>query len=602
MRSWIVILLVMICALTVPMVEGSTFHFDDQRTGNFSDEGPKLPGILWKANLTALIGSSPVYHDGVVYATNWYGWGSWEPGLYAINASDGKIMWRNENVTGASTIAISNNRLFVGNLTGQLYCINLTTGEEVWSKKLEKYPAWHGIASSPLIYNDTVYITTFSNGTLYALNFTGNELWNFTTGEKVSHYTSPSAHNGKIFFAGNKSEKPALYCLNDSGSELWNYTVESSITNTPAVKNEKVFFATENRFYAVDSDGTELWNITFNGSMSTAALAYGNIYIGSKEGVLYCMNQSTGNVIWSFTANGEIDSSPAVTSKTVYFGTNTPNGTVYALNTFNGNLLWDYSLNPPQGEYYNIMSSPYVVGNKLFTGSDDGNVYCFGDLWKGEVELNPARDIIELKNGNYTQINGTSALAALQRTNLNISVVNSGGKLYVESIAGIGAESSNNWSYWVNYPQGSDLSVGANNYVVKDRDTVYWYYSENESVTPENSSFVLEIETRVEEVAITSFSVSNSSKGGNATAWLNLTTLEKGWYVAVVSGTNNGESVAGISTFYAKAYDLLKVPVLISIPQQVPTGTYQLYAGIYKLNNYPNNILDWYGHRTCEVK
>ncbi len=608
MRSWIVILSVMICCLIVPVVEGSTFHSDDQRTGNFSDEGPKLPGILWKANLTGLVGSSPMYHDGKVYASNWYGWGSWEPGLYAINASDGKIIWRKENVTGASTPTISGDQLFVGNLEGELCCINLTTGEKIWIKQLERNPAWHGIASSPLVYNNTVYVTTFSDGALHAMDFEGNEMWNFTTGGKVSHYTSPSASNGKIFFAGNKSEKPALYCLNGSGSELWNFTVNSSITNTPTVKNGKVFFATNNRFYTVESDGNELWNLTFNGSMSTASLAYGNIYIGSKEGVLYCLNQSTGNALWNFTANGEIGSSPAVTDEAIYFGTNTPHGTIYALNAFNGDLLWDYNLNPPQGEYYNIMSSPYVVGNKLFIGSDSGNLYCVGNKLQESVDLSPNNFSIEVESGKSYRVNNLTALGAL-----NAAVDDSSytvkddwydeyKTLIVNSIYGIKNNNSSGWSYWVNYPNESMPSVGANAHEIGDGDTVHWYYSSGMNDTPSNSPYVIEIEINTQGILINSFNVTNASIGGNATAWVNVTAFSGGWYVVVVSGTNSGESVAGTSTVRLSTGQSLILPVIVSIPQQVPAGTYELYVGIYKLEDYPHNILDWYGHQTCEVK
>ncbi|MFP4559355.1 MAG: PQQ-binding-like beta-propeller repeat protein [Archaeoglobaceae archaeon] len=608
MRSWIVILLVIICCLIVPVVEGSTFHLDEQRTGNFSDEGPKLPGILWKANLTALVGSSPVYHDGVVYATNWYGGGSWEPGLYAINASDGKIIWRNKNITGVSTVSVSGDQLFVGNLEGELCCINLTNGEEIWSKKLEKNPAWHGISSSPLICNDTIYVTTFSDGTLRALNSTGNELWNFTTGGKISYYTSPSAHDGRVFFAGNGSE-PALYCLNESGDEIWNYTVESAVTNTPAVTDEKVFFATKDRFYTVSSDGNELWNTTFNGSMSTAALAHGNAYVGSKEGVLYCMNQSTGKFVWNFTANGKISSSPAVTDEVVYFGTNTPNGTVYALNVSNGNLLWEYSLDPPQGEYYNIMSSPHVVDHKLFIGADDGNVYCVGNELQESADLSPGNFSIEAESGKKYRINNLTALGALNTAVEDSYTVKDDWfdeyeTLLVDSIYGIRNNNSSGWSYWVNYPNESMPPTGANAYEVGDGDTVQWYYSTGMNDTPSNSPYVIEIEVDTQGILINSFNVTNASRGGDATAWVNVTAYADGWYVIVVSGsnTNSGESVAGASTVKLDSGQTLKIPLIVSIPQQVPAGDYELYAGIYKLNDYPNNLLDWYGHRTCEVK
>jgi len=724
MRKWVLFTLILL--LSVSAASASTFHFDESRTGNFTAIGPNIPGLLWRTNITGLIGASPVYHDGNIFITNWYARNG-NPGLYCINASTGEVIWRNENITGASTVAVANGLLFVGNFSGEFYCINATTGKIIWKRILEDNPSWWGIASSPLIYNNKVYVTTFSKGTLHALDVNGNELWNFSTGEEISHYTSPSACNSMIFFAGNTS----LYCLNEDGEELWNFSTDSKITNTPAINYDKVFFATEDKLYAVNVDGTESWNTSLNGTISTAALAYGNVYIGSEDGVLHCINATTGNELWNFTANGKIDSSPAIANGVVYFATNTPNGTMYALNAFDGNLVWNYSLNPPSGSYYNIMSSPFLADGKLFIGADDGYVYCFSSLiWRGWVELNPAEIVVELKDGRTTKVDGYSALAALLKASeiggFNITIVNSTWGLYVESIADVKAEGmkgwmytvngdmpavgvadyelsdgdtldffygswgmtaeeadyriiiyvnltnviwtgsvelkqgnftvvaksnesyevsnltalgalnaaslaggfnytvcdkwfetwhmllvdsiygienngTSGWMYWVNYPEEEMPMVGANKYKVRDGDVVYWFYSESMNDTPSNSPYVIKIVVRTEKVFIESFDVSNGTRGGNAIAWINLTALDGGWYVIVVSGTNNGESIAGISTFYVNENEEFRIPVLIAIPQQVSAGEYKLYAGVYRLDDYPGSILNWYGSQRCEV-
>jgi len=45
-----------------------------------------------------------------------------------------------------------------------------------------------------------------------------------------------------------------------------------------------------------------------------------------------------------------------------------------------------------------------------------------------------------------------------------------------------------------------------------------------------------------------------------------------------------------------------KIPVLIPIPQQTQTGSYSLYAGIYRLEDYPERVIDIYGSVICEVR
>ena len=722
----------------------TTFHGDAARTGNFTSHGPKTNEILWKTNLTGLIGSSPVVWQGKVYVVNWYGWGNWSPGLYCIDAETGKILWRNNNITGASTPAIYNGILIVGSLSGKLYAVNATTGEIIWEKTLEKNPEWWGLASSPLIYNGTIYVVTFSDGTLHALDFSGRELWNISTGNRVGTYSSPSAYNGIIFFAGNMTSNE-LYAVNESGKVLWTFKVDSMIVNTPSIGYGKVFFATKNRLYAVYINGTEAWNVSFNGTISTAALAYGKVYIGSAEGKLYCMNASSGEVEWVFEANGKIDSSPAVADGIVYFATNTPNGTVYAVYAENGTLLWKYTLIPPEGKYYNIMSSPFIYNGKLYIGADNGYVYAFGRnpviwegtvmlspgkvkvelkdgsvsevdglsalaalwmaskignfsvtiantswglyvesiagispeglsgwmywvnfpeenipsvgaadyilengdtlifyygsydpqtwepskpnessylviihvavsnvVWEGEVTLYPEKLRITLKDGNETEINGLSALAALLKASevggFNVSILNTSWGLYVESIADIPPNGTFYWLYWVNYPEESFPSVGAADYVLSDGDEVIFYYGYYNSTTwqpstPEESPYVVKIKVKVPTKAyVTSLSVSNAFRGGFANATVNVTALKNGWFVIVVSGTNaNGDSIAGISMVKLNAGETVAVPVMIPIPQQIQTGKYELFAGVYELSDYPKEVAHIFGKAVCEV-
>ncbi len=709
-----------------------TFHGDVERTGFFNATGSKAPGILWTVDLTGLVDSSPVYVNNTIYVQNWYGLVPWNPGLYAINASTGQIIWKNSAITGASTPAVYNGRIYIGTLAGDLYAVDTTNGQVIWKKNLETNPKWHGIASSPLIYNGTLYVTTFSDGTLHVLDLSGNELWNVTTGGEISHYTSPAAYNGMIFFAGNSSGVNALYSVNETGSILWTFTVNGKILDTPSTGYGKVFFATSTRLYAVDLNGNEVWSIPFNGTISTPAIAYGNIYVGSSDGKLYSINASTGNAVWSFTANGKIDSSPAVADGVVYFGTNTGNGTVYALSAITGSEIWRYSLNPPSGSYYNIMSSPFIAGNRVFIGTDSGKVYCFTPIiWNGTVDINPAEVNIKLKDGSTASVSGSSVLSALVKasqigkfnvtvsssswglyvesindvypqgwvgwmytvngvsppvgvadynlnsgdvvefyygnwgvkpenaeyrviitanlTNIiwndsvnlkmgNFSVTAKSGKNYsvnnitalgalnlasktgnfnytvddswytsynllmVDSIAGISNNGTSGWMYWVNYPTDPMPMTGANNFTVKDGDVVYWYYSQSMNDTPSNSIAVIKIRVSTEKATIENFNVSSAQRGGYATAWVNATASTAGWYVIVVSGTNSaGEPLAGIGTVYIKSGEKVRVPVLIPIPLQAKTGKYELYAGIYALDTYPDSVLKIVGPQDCEV-
>lgn len=611
-------LISILMVVLIATAQGNTFHGDVQRSGNFtSDE--ILPVLVWKQDLTGLVGATPVYSAGTIYVANWYGWGSWNPGLYALDATTGEIKWRNGKITGASSVAVSGNTIVVGNLSGEIYYVNASSGNILKAVKLELNPSWWGVASSPLIYNGSVYVTTFSNGTLWKLDMNGNVVWRYTTGGEIAHYTSPAASDGLIFFAGNESGNHALYAIYENGSLAWKFDVDAKITNTPSVGYGRVFFATESRLYAVNLDGMEAWNVSFSGAMSTAAIAHSKIFVGSKDGKLYCLNATNGNVEWTFDANGKIDSSPAFANGIVYFATNTPEGTVYALDE-TGDLLWYYRLKPPSGSYYNIMSSPFIADNKLYIGADSGYVYCFGTGGglRFNVTLIPGKMDITAKSGKTYEINATSALASLYKANNSEMNVEEGrvevgfeitvddswydqyGSFFVDSIMGVSnaADWSKWWSIW---NETGQISVGANLYDLSNGETIYYCYGDGSSL--DTCSVLLAINATVKPAGILSFTVSGGNRGGNATAWVNVSSAEDNWYVLVVSGVNeNGEAIAGISTFYLKAGEELRVPVLIHIPQLAQTGTYNLYAGVYRFDEYPSNLIHLYGPESCKVE
>jgi outer membrane protein assembly factor BamB len=69
--------------------------------------------------------------------------------------------------------------------------------------------------------------------------------------------------------------------------------------------------------------------------------------------------------LWNYTTGLGVESSPAVVGNVVYIGSD--DGRIYALNATTGVPLWSY-LN-------DIDSSPAVVNGVVFIGSSDGNVY-----------------------------------------------------------------------------------------------------------------------------------------------------------------------------------------------------------------------------------
>ncbi|MHC1575368.1 MAG: cobaltochelatase subunit CobN [Candidatus Methanogasteraceae archaeon] len=511
-----IVLLVLALVTTVASADWSQFHCDPGRTGNTSGDAPLTDTLLWTTTPTGdgfICGGASIL-GGRVYASNWLGgMGTGDLDLFCLNETTGAFIWKNPigGLGGASTPAVSGDRVFVGSHTGDLYCVNATNGATMWGRTIEASPSFWGVASSPLICDDTVFVNSFSDAKLHAFDFDGNELWHIDTPDTIDHYASPAVSGGRIFFAGGD---PALYCADVSNqSVMWKFNTSDALKTTPAIEGGVIFFATESRMYAVNMAGDEVWSRDLKSTISSPAVAHGKVYIGSSYPMkkLYCLDAGNGSEIWNKSVNGAIWSSPAVADETIYFGVDAIDGTIYALNASDGSVRWSYDI----GDF--VMSSPSISNGTMFIGSDTGYLYAFGTpdkFWEGNVVLlcGETLNVTARNSGTNYTISRTTALGAFVKTarrkgfnfTINDSDYDASGALFIDSIADLSNDASegNYWHYWVNYPDGPKPDRGANEYELNDvsdaRDVVTFYYGGATS-TPAESVMGVEITTQIIE-------------------------------------------------------------------------------------------------------
>ncbi|RZB32284.1 MAG: cobaltochelatase CobN [Candidatus Argoarchaeum ethanivorans] len=512
---------VLLLMLALPaLADYPMFGLDPGRTGNASGNAPLADMILWETKLgESYIGCGASVVSGRVYVSNWPTMGASSGiGLYCLDESDGSLIWNNTlgGNGGVSTPAISGDRVFAGSVgpygppgpddptTGDLYCIDATTGATIWNISLEHDPQWFGLASSPLIYDDKVYVVSWSDGILHAIDFDGSELWNYSASGSSNVYMSAATDGSKLFFGGGN----AMNCVDITNhTKVWRFNVgDSEVSTTPAVHDGIVYFATgkpDKKLYAVNTTtGTLVWSRYLYGSLSSPAISNGRIYIGDKDKKMNCINAIDGSEVWNQTLNGACRSSPVVADGMVYTAANNAEGTIYCFDADDGTLIWSYDTND-----YN-MAQPSVSDGILYMGSDTGYLYAFG-IWKGNMVLlgGETLNVTAQNSGiNYT-VDRVTALGAFIRAagpwygNFNFTV-NDSCSAFVDSIADVSNDVSGGrfWHYWVNYPNSSKPVGDANECVLNDssdaRDVVTFYYGDAAS-TPENAAMVIEITTQV---------------------------------------------------------------------------------------------------------
>ncbi|MDQ2180701.1 PQQ-binding-like beta-propeller repeat protein [Marinifilum sp. D714] len=140
--------------------------------------------------------------------------------------------------------------------------------------------------------------------------------------------------------------------------------------------------------YGVYGQSQLLWDFsTQAGIYSSPTIDESTLYIGSNDSCLYALNKRNGSLKWKFKTRGEIKSQPLLHKGSVIF--NSTDGLVYSIDKNNAKKQWIFRTEGEKRldmwDYY--LSSPVYANNKIFVGSGDGHIYAIdpnnGELiWK----------------------------------------------------------------------------------------------------------------------------------------------------------------------------------------------------------------------------
>ena len=159
-------------------------------------------------------------------------------------------------------------------------------GEVLWSfeTKEEKWttdPKYTPKRSSPIIFEDILYIGNIDHN-MYAIDVnTGKLKWSFKTGGLNT--SSPALWNRTLYFG---SEDGVFYAVNIDTQKLrWKYRTDGPIYSSPAIAEKMVFF-------------------------------------GSTDGVFYALDALTGEERWKFNTKQTIRCDPVILNNNIYFVSN----------------------------------------------------------------------------------------------------------------------------------------------------------------------------------------------------------------------------------------------------------------------------------------
>ncbi|MDA7606517.1 PQQ-binding-like beta-propeller repeat protein [Pelagibacteraceae bacterium] len=262
-----------------------------------------------------------------------------------------------KNINKKINLILDKNILYAADNLGYLYAINLDAKSLIWAKN-------YGIPfrSNLKIINEQILLINQDN-VLYSFNKDdGVKNWEFattTTFLKTNFKNSIALDEitKNLFFLNTSGE---LYSINYSSKKInWVLNFKNSslagdtdlfLSQPIILKNNNIIITTENNTLNIDIlSGKKNWNFP-SGSVLKPILTNNYTYIFSKNNLLICIENKTGNVLWSKNIStklykekinkkiGEFYDFKLANNEIIIF---TKNGYLLSFNYKNGNL--DYS-------------------------------------------------------------------------------------------------------------------------------------------------------------------------------------------------------------------------------------------------------------------
>jgi outer membrane protein assembly factor BamB len=340
------------------------------------------PIAKWKFKTQGPIRGSSVADNSTIY------FGSADGHLHAVNKNNGELVWKFKTESPiSSTPALSEQLVFVSSNNNSLYAVDRSTGKLVWKYQMQpsiqSYWQWDYYTASPAVEGGRVYIGS-GDSHLYALSMDGKLLWKYKTNGRIR--TAAHLKDGKVFQPSNDG---IVYVLNaQDGKLLWKFETDgstydsrkfgwdrNSIYAAPVLQDSLMIVASrDGKTYAVNTvTHKKKWDFTYGPTWAMSAAGEDNVaYIGwSDNSLLSAIDVQTGKEKWKFQSGSLVYTKPFLTGRDIYFGSADEN--LYCLQKSSGEKRWSYKTDGC------IYSSPIVDSKTVFVGSDDGFFYAISE-------------------------------------------------------------------------------------------------------------------------------------------------------------------------------------------------------------------------------
>jgi outer membrane protein assembly factor BamB len=159
-----------------------------------------------------------------------------------------------------------------------------------------------------------------------------------------------------------------------STTPYWNKAVSNP--RMEAVVNGHLFSSSGAGMYAYyATNGSQAWMYSGGGTIASNAYGYGNLYFGSDNNYLYCVNATTGAFHWSLSLGNKVRGIIAIAYNKIYVTTyplGTTPSSVFCIDAYSPTILWNYTLPGSSKATYCT-----VADGRVYVPSNGGNIQVF---------------------------------------------------------------------------------------------------------------------------------------------------------------------------------------------------------------------------------
>ena len=251
--------------------------------------------------------------------------------LYAIWNTNRSVKWSHEAVGGlVGSPILESGTIYIGSEDKHVVALDEYSGALQWSLKLDGV-----VAASPTISGLTLVVGTDA-GTLYGIHRTeGRELWSASLGSAVSSAATVARGIAMVGTYGGR-----LHAIRvEDGKALWTYPAKADpaldpILTTPATDSGLVYFGSDGLYCVEVTTGELIWHHqTRDFVRGGPAITESYVVFGSYDGSLRCLDKAAGNVVWQFETTTQLRSAVSIDYDKAYVGGR--DGTLYARSILN---------------------------------------------------------------------------------------------------------------------------------------------------------------------------------------------------------------------------------------------------------------------------